>query len=47
MDGKRLILSCGDGNCIEFTSVQLEGAKRMDASVFLPGRRLEVGHRLG
>ncbi len=46
LDSKRMIVACGEG-ALEFLTVQLEGAKRMDASVFLPGRRLEVGHRLG
>ncbi len=47
MDGKRLILSCGDGNCIEFTSVQLEGAKRVDGLSFINGQRIKAGEQFG
>ncbi len=47
MDGKRLILSCGDGTCIEFTSVQLEGAKRVDGLSFINGQRIKAGEQFG
>ena len=40
---KRLIVSCGDGKCIEITELQLEGKKRMDAKSFLLGNKIEKG----
>lgn len=43
----KLIISCGDGNCIELTCVQLEGKKRMDVSAFLNGYQLTKGTVLG
>lgn len=43
----RLIVSCGDNKCIELKSVQLEGKKRMDVSVFLNGNKIEKGTVLG
>ena len=47
MDNKRLILACGDGNCIELTSVQLEGAKRVDGLSFINGQRIKAGEQFG
>lgn len=43
----RLIVACGDGNCIELKTVQLEGKKRMDVSAFLNGYSIEKGTVLG
>lgn len=43
----RLIVCCGDNNCIELLEVQLEGKKRMAASAFLNGYNLEKGTILG
>ena len=43
----RLIVSCGDNCCIEITELQLEGKKRMTASAFLNGYKLEKGLILG
>lgn len=45
-DGK-FVVACGDNNCIELTSVQLEGKKRMDSSAFLNGYQLKKGTVLG
>ena len=45
-DGK-LIVCCGDNNCVELKIVQLEGKKRMDAAVFLNGYAIEKGTVLG
>lgn len=45
-DGK-IIVSCGDNNCIELKEIQLEGKKRMEASAFLNGHKLSVGTVLG
>ncbi len=33
----RLIIACGDNNCVELKVIQLEGKKRMEASAFLNG----------
>lgn len=43
----KIIVSCGDNNCIELLSVQLEGKKRMAASEFLNGCKIEKGTVLG
>lgn len=42
-----LVVSCGDGKCVELTCVQLEGKKRMDAAAFLNGYKLTKGTVLG
>ena len=43
----KLVISCGDNNCIEITELQLEGKKRMAADAFLNGYKLEKGAILG
>lgn len=43
----KLIVCCGDGNCVELKTVQLEGKKRMEVSAFLNGYSLEKGTVLG
>ena len=43
----KLIVCCGDGNCVELKTVQLEGKKRMDVSAFLNGYSIEKGAVLG
>ncbi len=43
----KLVICCGDNNCVELKTVQLEGKKRMDASVFLNGYAIEKGTVLG
>ena len=43
----KLIVACGDGNCIELKTVQLEGKKRMDVSAFINGYSVEKGTVLG
>ena len=43
----KLIVACGDNNCIELKEVQLEGKKRMDIPSFLNGYKLEKGTVLG
>lgn len=42
-----IVVSCGDGNCVELTVIQLEGKKRMDSSAFLNGYQLPMGTILG
>jgi len=34
---------CGDGKCVQFIEVQLEGSKRMSTSDFLRGKSIEKG----
>ena len=41
--GKRLVVACGDLNCIEILTLQAEGKKAMSASDFLRGNPVEVG----
>lgn len=43
----KIIVCCGDNNCIELKVIQLEGKKRMDAAVFLNGNSLSKGTVLG
>jgi len=43
----RIIVACGDNNCIELVEIQLEGKKRMDISSFLNGYKVEKGTVLG
>lgn len=43
----KIIVCCGDNNCIELLEIQLEGKKRMEASAFLNGHRLAEGTVLG
>ncbi len=38
--GKRLVVACGDGNCIEILNLQSEGKKAMSAADFLRGNPL-------
>ena len=43
----KIIVSCGDNNCIELLEVQPEGKKRMDSISFLNGYKIEKGTVLG
>lgn len=43
----RLIIACGDNNCIEITEIQPEGKKRMTASAYLNGYGTPKGTILG
>ncbi len=40
---KNLIVSCGDGKCIEILQIQAQGSKRMSAQDYLRGRKIEEG----
>lgn len=44
---KRLVVSCGDGKCIEILELQLEGKKRMSAKDFLAGNKIELNSIIG
>lgn len=46
-NNKKLVVTCGDGNCIEIAELQLDGKKRMDAKSFLQGNTVEIGTILG
>ncbi|MBQ7546425.1 MAG: methionyl-tRNA formyltransferase [Clostridia bacterium] len=41
--GKRLVVSCGDGQCVELLTVQAEGKKAMCAADYLRGNPLAEG----
>ncbi len=43
--GKHLIVSCGDGNCIEILNLQAEGKKAMSAADFMRGNPVNVGDK--
>lgn len=43
----KLVVCCGDNKCVELLEIQLEGKKRMSASDFLRGRKIEIGTVLG
>lgn len=44
---KKLIVSCGDGKCVEILELQPDGKKRMDTKSFLAGNNVTVGALLG
>lgn len=41
VDTSNFTVVCGDGKCIKFNEVQLEGSKRMDTKVFLRGKKID------
>lgn len=41
--GKRLVVCCGDRNCVEILNLQAEGKKAMSAADFMRGNPLNVG----
>ena len=41
--GKRFVVSCGDGSCIELRTVQAQGKKAMASADFLRGNPVPVG----
>lgn len=41
--GKRLVVSCADGHCVELCTVQAQGKKAMAAADFLRGHPIEKG----
>lgn len=43
--GKRLVVCCGDNNCIEVLNLQAEGKKAMSAADFMRGNQLNVGDK--
>lgn len=43
--GKKLVVACGDLNCIEILNIQAEGKKAMAAADFLRGNPLDIGDK--
>ena len=43
----KLIVSCGDGKCLEILTLQPEGKKAMPSKAFLSGNKIEKGTVLG
>lgn len=41
VDTDNFVVVCGDGKCIKFNEVQLEGSKRMKTQDFLRGKKIE------
>ncbi len=44
-NGKRLVVSCGDGKCIEIINLQAEGKKAMSAADFMRGNAVNIGDK--
>ncbi len=44
-NGKRLVVACGDGNCIEILNVQAEGKKAMSAADFMRGNPVNISDK--
>lgn len=44
-NGKRLVVACGDGKCIEILTIQAEGKKAMSAADFMRGNSVNIGDR--
>lgn len=46
-NNRRLIVTCGDGKCLEILELQFDGKKRMDSKSFLQGNAIQIGTVLG
>lgn len=46
-NNNRLVVLCGDGNCIEITEIQVEGKKKTDCASYLRGNKIDCGVILG
>jgi len=46
-NNKRLVVCCGDGNCLEILELQPEGKKKMSAKDFLLGNKIELDSVIG
>ena len=44
-NNKHLVVSCGDGKCIEILNLQAEGKKAMSADDFMRGNALNIGDK--
>lgn len=47
VDPEQLIVQCGEGTLLQFTEVQIEGGKRLAATDFIRGKKLEKGQKFG
>ncbi len=43
----KLVVYCGDGNCVEILELQAEGKKRTDTASYLRGNKIDLGTILG
>jgi methionyl-tRNA formyltransferase len=46
-NNKKLVVSCGDGKCLEILEIQAEGKKKMSARDFLLGNKIELHSVIG
>lgn len=46
-NNKKLVVSCGDGKCVEILELQLDGKKRMNTKSFLLVNKIDLGTVLG
>lgn len=46
-NNNRLVVMCGDGNCVEILEIQAEGKRKTDTASFLRGHKVELGTILG
>ncbi len=46
-NNNRIVVLCGDNNCVEILELQAEGKKRTDSASYLRGNRIEIGTVLG
>ena len=44
-NGNRLVVSCGDGKCIEILNIQAEGKKAMSAADYMRGNSVNIGDK--
>ena len=47
LDGRRLLVCCGEAGCLQLLEVQLEGRNKIGADAFMNGQHLRAGERLG
>lgn len=46
-NNNRIVVMCGDGNCIEILEIQAEGKRKTDTASFLRGHKIEKGTIIG
>lgn len=46
-NNNRLVVMCGDRNCVEILEIQAEGKRKTDTASFLRGHKIEIGTVLG
>ena len=45
INNNRLVIMCGDGNCVEILEIQAEGKKAMSAADFMRGNAVNIGDK--